>query len=38
MTDFIIQYWLEFLFGGIIAVLGFFVKHYYQLWKKEKET
>lgn len=37
MIDFIIKYWLEVLFGIIIGVLSYFVKRYYQLWKKEKE-
>ena len=37
MIDFIIKYWLEVLFGIIIGILSYFVKRYYQLWKKEKE-
>ena len=38
MIDFIAKYWLEVFFGFIIAILSGFVKHYYQLWKKEQES
>lgn len=38
MGEFIAKYWLEVLFGLIVAGLGFFVRHYYSLWKKEQET
>lgn len=38
MFDFIVKYWIEFLFGIIIGVLSYFLKHYYYLWKKEKEN
>ena len=38
MIDFIAKYWLEVFFSLIIAVLSGFVKHYYQLWKKEQES
>ena len=38
MLDFIFKYWLEVLFGIIIGILSFFLKRYYQLWKKEKEN
>lgn len=38
MIDFILRYWLEFLFSIIIGVLTFFVKHYYKLWKAEQEN
>lgn len=37
MGEFIVKYWLEFLFGGIIAVLGFFCRHYWSLYKKEQK-
>lgn len=38
MIEFITKYWLEVFFSLIIAILSGFVKHYYQLWKKEQET
>lgn len=38
MGDFILEYWLEFVFGTIATVLGFFVRHYWCLYKKEKNT
>ena len=38
MIDFIVKYWLQVLFGLIAAGLGFMAKHYYGLWKKEKEN
>ena len=38
MIDFIVKYWIEFLFGGIIGILSYFVKHYYQLWKQAEEN
>lgn len=38
MIDFIVKYWLQVLFGLIAAGLGFIAKHYYGLWKKEKEN
>ena len=33
MIDFIIKYWLEFLFSIVVAGLGFFARHYYKLWQ-----
>ena len=38
MIEFIIKYWIEFLFGAIIGILSYFVKHYYKLWKSEEEN
>ena len=38
MIDFIVKYWIEFLFGGIIGILSYFIKHYYNLWKESKDT
>lgn len=38
MIDFIAKYWLEVFFSLIIGILSGFVKHYYQLWKKEQES
>ncbi len=34
--DFIIQYWLEFLFGIIITALGYLCKNYRRLYLEEK--
>lgn len=38
MAEFIAKYWIEALFGLIIAVLSFSVKHYYKLWKNAQEV
>ena len=34
MLDFIVTYWLEFLFGLIAAAVTFLIKQYYNLYKK----
>lgn len=34
--NFIIEYWLEFLFGIIIASLGYLCKNYRRLYLEEK--
>ena len=34
MLDFIVTYWLEFLFGLIAALITFLIKQYYGLSKK----
>ena len=34
MLDFIVTYWLEFLFGLIAAAVTFLIKQYYNLQKK----
>ena len=36
MLDFIIKYWIQFIFGLIIAGLGFLCKNYRKLYLKEK--
>ena len=36
MLDFIIKYWLEVLFGLIVAGLAFFARYYYKLWKESQ--
>lgn len=37
MAEFIIKYWLEFLFGLVVAGLSFLCKKFYTLYKLEKE-
>lgn len=37
MIEFIKQYWLQVIFGGIISALTFAVKHLFGLMKKERE-
>ena len=37
MIEFIQRYWLEVLFGGIVAILTAFVKHLSNILKKERE-
>ena len=37
MLDFILNYWLEFLFGIIATGLGILSKYFYNLYKKEKQ-
>lgn len=37
MIEFIIKYWLQFLFGLIAAGLGIVCKRFYSLYKAEKE-
>lgn len=37
MIAFIVQYWLEVLFGLIAAGAGFAAKKFYDLWRKEQE-
>jgi len=34
MIEFITKYWLEVIFGIIVSILSFAVKHYYGLWKE----
>lgn len=36
MIEFIIKYWLEFLFGVVIAVLGYVIKKLRGLYNKQK--
>jgi hypothetical protein len=36
MIEFIIKYWLEFLFGVVIAVLGYVIKKIRSLYAKQK--
>lgn len=36
MIEFIIKYWLEFLFGIVIAVLGYVIKKLRGLYSKQK--
>jgi len=36
MLDFIVKYWLEFLFGVIAVGMTGFAKHYYSLVKKQR--
>ena len=36
MIDFIVKYWLEFLFSIIAAGLGIFARHYYKLWQESQ--
>lgn len=38
MLDFIIKYWLEVLFGLIVAGLAYFARHYYNLWKESQNA
>ncbi len=38
MIEFITKYWLEVIFGIIVSILSFAVKHYYSLWKEPQET
>ena len=38
MAEFIAQYWLEVLFGLIVTAISFCAKHYYDLYKKAKDT
>ena len=38
MLDFIIKYWLEALFTLITVALGFFARHYYNLWRESQES
>lgn len=35
--NFIIEYWLEFVFGIIIAALGYVCKNYRRLYLQEKK-
>lgn len=35
MLDFILKYWIEFLFTGILTAFGFMFKHYFSLIQKE---
>jgi|GEM_PF-6293443 len=35
MLEFILQYWLEILFGLIIAGLGWFLRKFFKMVKKE---
>ena len=37
MTSFIVQYWLEMLFGAIAAAAGVLAKKFYGLYKKEQK-
>lgn len=34
LLDFIIKYWLQFIFGGTIAMLGLGYRHLLKRWKK----
>ena len=36
MIEFIIKYWLEFLFGVVIAVLGYVIKKIRNLYNKQR--
>ena len=38
MVDFIVKYWLEFVFSIIAAGLGFFARHYYKLWQESQNS
>lgn len=38
MHEFIIEYWIEFLFGLIISGMGVFLRHYYKLYKNEQKN
>lgn len=37
MIEFILEYWLEALFGVAVGVLSFFCKRFYSLYKKEQQ-
>ena len=37
MLEFITKYWLEFLLSIVTSGITFFARHYYKLYKKEKE-
>lgn len=36
MFDFIVKYWLEVVFGIMVAALGAFARHYYKLWQESQ--
>lgn len=36
MTEFIMHYWLEVIFGLIVSGLGFACRRYWKLWKNEQ--
>lgn len=36
MMDFILKYWLQFLFGLISAIMGYILKKIFGLYKKQK--
>lgn len=38
MADWIIKYWVEWAFGAVLAVLGFFIRHLYARIKTEKQA
>lgn len=38
MADFIVKYWVEFLFGLVITVGGFLLKHHFKLFKENLAT
>lgn len=38
MIDFIAKYWIQTLFGIVVGVLTYFIKHYYKLWKESQEN
>lgn len=37
MTEFIMHYWLEVLFGLIVSGMGFACRRYWKLWKDEQQ-
>ncbi len=38
MIDFIAKYWLQTLFGIVVGVFTYFIKHYRTLWKESQEN
>lgn len=38
MLDFIAKYWLQTLFGIVVGVFTYFIKHYRTLWKESQEN
>lgn len=38
MIDFIAKYWLQTLFGIVVGVFSYFIKHYRSLWKESQEN
>lgn len=37
MTEFILNYWIEVIFGLIVSGLGFACRRYWRLWKNEQQ-
>ena len=38
MIDFIAKYWLQTLFGVMVGIFTYFIKHYRTLWKESQEN